>query len=185
MIIFKNILKYNYYLHNKFKFYNVSHLRDEFKENYNTYICLNKMNYTSIFDYYTMKYKFDIFWHKNCKLHRENWIKEKTIISLPSIISTKPGLSAYPKKEEYHKYGKLHNNNGPSIIYFNGTEEWYKNGNLHRENSLPAIIYLNMYNQIDKEWYYNDRLHRGDGNPAVINSNGTQEWYENGIKISK
>lgn len=39
----------------------------------------------------------------------------------------------------YLKDGKLHRENGPSIVYRNGISWWMENGKLHRENG-PAII---------------------------------------------
>jgi len=75
------------------------------------------------------------------------------------------------------KDGKLHNDNGPAIVYSNGTQEWYKDGKCHRDNG-PAIVYSNGY----KVWYKNGKYHREDG-PALIYSNGDQYWYKDGIQF--
>lgn len=40
----------------------------------------------------------------------------------------------------YFLNGKLHNENGPAIIYANGTQYYYLNGKRHNENG-PAIIH--------------------------------------------
>lgn len=49
---------------------------------------------------------------------------------------------------------QLHREDGPAIIYPDGTQEWYRNG----------------------------VLHRGDG-PAVVHPDGKEEWYRNGKAI--
>ena len=64
---------------------------------------------------------------------------------------------------------------GPSVIYPNGTQEWHLNGMPHREDG-PAVIYSDG----EERWYQYGKLHREDG-PAVTRSDGTQEWWLNGI----
>ena len=54
----------------------------------------------------------------------------------------------------YHvKDGKLHNENGPSVIYRSGTEFWYINGLEHREDG-PSTEYCDG----SKSWFYKDML---------------------------
>ena len=50
--------------------------------------------------------------------------------------------------------GVLHRDDGPAVIFSNGSKAWYKNGERHRE----------------------------DG-PAVIYSDGSKVWYKNGVRI--
>jgi hypothetical protein len=50
---------------------------------------------------------------------------------------------------------------------------WYQHGILHREDG-PAML----YNDGTKLWYRHGRLHREDG-PAVEWSDGKKEWYIN------
>lgn len=74
----------------------------------------------------------------------------------------------------WYKHGKLHRDNGPAIIRRIGTREWYKNDVLHREGA-PAI---EDFNGIigDNWWFLNGERHREDG-PAAENSNGFQKYY--------
>jgi hypothetical protein len=58
---------------------------------------------------------------------------------------------------EYHnEKGERHRENGPAVIFNNGTKQWRINGKLHRE----------------------------DG-PAVILSCGEEDWWLNGIILNK
>jgi hypothetical protein len=70
--------------------------------------------------------------------------------------------------------GKYHREDGPAVIYPNGSEWWYTNGKYHREDG-PAVTYPNG----DEEWFINGERHREDG-PAVTYPNGDEEWYLNG-----
>jgi len=40
----------------------------------------------------------------------------------------------------YTKDGKLHREDGPAVIYYDGSQCWYKDGKCHRKNG-PAVIY--------------------------------------------
>jgi len=51
------------------------------------------------------------------------------------------------------------------------------NGNFHRENG-PAIVYANG----TKKWFINDELHREDG-PAIEWNDGGKEWWIKGNLI--
>lgn len=70
-----------------------------------------------------------------------------------------------------------HREDGPAIIFNNGTQEWYKNGLRHREDG-PAIVRYNG----DMEWWLNGKVHREDG-PAVIFNDDYIEWWLNGKLI--
>jgi len=50
------------------------------------------------------------------------------------------------------KEGRLHRENGPAIIWKDGSMFWYKNGKLHRENG-PASQYANGTNY----WWVNGK----------------------------
>jgi len=52
---------------------------------------------------------------------------------------------------------------------------WFKNGKLHRDSG-PAII-CHGY----QAWCKNGEYHRDSG-PAVIYSDGTQEWWIDGVR---
>ena len=58
--------------------------------------------------------------------------------------------------------------------------DWKKDGKLHREDG-PAVIYADG----SKDWCQDDVLHREDG-PAVIYSNGRQKaWYTRGLLVRR
>jgi hypothetical protein len=45
-----------------------------------------------------------------------------------------------PIKEYKNDKGELHREDGPAIIWTDGSQFWYINGQLHREDG-PAVIY--------------------------------------------
>ena len=67
--------------------------------------------------------------------------------------------------------GQLHREEGPAIVYNDGTEKWYQNGKLHREDG-PAVTYKNG----TKIWFKHGRRHRTDG-PAAEYYNGAVNWF--------
>jgi len=79
------------------------------------------------------------------------------------------GLTFY-----FAQNGGFHREDGPAVIYADGSKEWWVNGNLHRENE-PAWIYHDGH----KEWWVDGKKHRIDG-PAVIFPDGNEEWWFNG-----
>ena len=72
---------------------------------------------------------------------------------------------------------RLHREDGPAIVFPDGSQEWYRNGDLHREDG-PAVINPDG----EQYWYRNGKCHRDDG-PARIWPDGRQEWYRNGARI--
>jgi hypothetical protein len=96
-------------------------------------------------------------------------------------------------KAHFNSSGKLHNDDGPAVIYAPDTiidgnvhgklkEEWYQNGKRHRDDG-PALIYtpeaIDMMRKFKEVWYQNDVRHRTDG-PAAIYQDGSEVWYHNG-----
>ena len=73
-----------------------------------------------------------------------------------------------------NEQGKIHREDGPALIWADGTIMWYNNGKLHREDG-PAVIGSSGM----AWWYKNNYYHREDG-PAVIWSNGTVEYWIDG-----
>ena len=69
--------------------------------------------------------------------------------------------------------------NIPYEIHNEMSSAWYLNGNLHREDG-PAIIWADG----TKIWYKNGLRHREDG-PAVDTVYGNQQWFINGEEYSK
>jgi hypothetical protein len=58
-----------------------------------------------------------------------------------------------------------------------GTLKWYKkSGFYHRKGDKPAVINTDG----TLEWYKNGLLHRDGDKPAVIGSDGLLEWWKNG-----
>lgn len=58
-----------------------------------------------------------------------------------------------------------------------GTMFWLRFGILHREDG-PAVIYTNG----DEEWIKYGKFHREDG-PAVIKEDGRNYWYIHGVPV--
>jgi hypothetical protein len=56
---------------------------------------------------------------------------------------------------------------------------WWLNGKRHREDG-PAVIWADG----TQAWRLNDKLHRTDG-PAVILADGTQVWWLNGKEYTE
>ena len=75
--------------------------------------------------------------------------------------------------------GQYHREDGPAIIWSNGSKFWYINGNLHREDG-PAIIYSDGQHH----WFINGFRHREDG-PAVLFSDGSGYFYLNDTFYTK
>lgn len=109
----------------------------------------------------------------------------------------------------WYKNDKLHREDGPAVIYENGSQEWYFNGELHRDNdapiqnvtilpspgsnrqALPNSIYVNNDDLIQtskvRKQTYNTSLSSDlkesillNDNPAVIHMDGYKAWYKNG-----
>ncbi len=70
--------------------------------------------------------------------------------------------------------GELHRDDGPAIIYADGTQEWYQHGRKHREGG-PSVIWPSG----TQMWHQHGELYREDG-PAVIWAGGTQVWVQHG-----
>ena len=62
-----------------------------------------------------------------------------------------------------------------------GTIRWYKfdTNERHRENG-PAIVYPDG----TKAWYLDDKCHRENG-PAIEHSNGNKYWFLNGEELTE
>ena len=81
------------------------------------------------------------------------------------------GYKFYYKDREMEIF---HREDGPAVVWPDGTKHWFIDGEIHREDG-PAIEFADG----SKEWYLNGKLHREDG-PAIEWANGTKEWYLNG-----
>jgi len=78
--------------------------------------------------------------------------------------------------KKYYKNGKQHREDGPAVIYPDGTVIWKIESKRHREDG-PAVIYKDGR----KEWWLNGKRHRVDG-PAIICTNGSEKYYLNDIE---
>jgi hypothetical protein len=71
--------------------------------------------------------------------------------------------------------GQLHREDGPAVIYKDGSRRWYQNDQLHRTDG-PAVEDLDGY----RAWHFKGLLHREDG-PALLDGDGFQAWYKHGL----
>ncbi len=76
--------------------------------------------------------------------------------------------------QDWYRHGKIHREDGPAVIRADGTRIWWQNGERHRDNG-PAVIRADGR----QEWWQHHRRHKDDG-PAVIAADGTQEWWQHG-----
>jgi hypothetical protein len=58
----------------------------------------------------------------------------------------------YNDRIEYHLNGRLHRDNGPAIIYNDGSEYWFQYDRLHNTNGPAIILPFGM-----KRYYINDK----------------------------
>lgn len=82
---------------------------------------------------------------------------------------------------EWYQHDKLHRDNGPALDWSclkPGAGVWFQNGKRHREDG-PAVIYgdENMSEKLGERWYINGELHREDG-PAIDYGNGKGSWWK-------
>jgi len=138
-------------------------------------------------------------WYWNGLRHREG--------GLPAIIRADGVKKWYDfgelwsiedsKSERYVKMVqgqyRLHREDGPAVLYPNGTKKWYQEGNLHREDG-PAVEYCDGRTEwwvngkqarrykTKKGWVWrlDGKLHRDGGLPAVEYGDGSFEWWVNG-----
>lgn len=75
----------------------------------------------------------------------------------------------------------LHRNDGPALIFKNGTTAWYQNGIKHREDG-PAI----EWSSGNQTWYHHGKKHRLDG-PAHIDISGSElnEYWLDGKQYTQ
>ena len=94
-----------------------------------------------------------------------------------SIITHKLGNGEIVTKH-YNNYNQLHCDNGPAVVSSN-TKEWYKNGERH--NNKGYAVFVEKDDFIRVEWWVNGVLNRVN-KPAVIDSNGTVEYWVDGVR---
>lgn len=88
-------------------------------------------------------------------------------------------------QEIWYKGWKVHRDDGPAIIYKNGTKMYYLEGKTSRKNG-PALIVPHEVarrgNGVIEGWYQDGVQHR-IGGPAIIRLDGTEIYFEYGRKI--
>jgi hypothetical protein len=70
----------------------------------------------------------------------------------------------------FNQQGCLHREDGPAVVYNNGTVFYYKDGRRHREDGPAAEFADGMV-----VYYINGHIHREDG-PAQILPNGEETY---------
>jgi hypothetical protein len=102
-----------------------------------------------------------------CKEELEDFSKRDTIT---------PG--SY-KERWVDKKGGLHREDGPAIIYNNGSYSWYKHGAFHRVDG-PAVSMPSW------EGWFIDALYHREGGPAYTNKmNGNKQYFLNGAEVTE
>jgi hypothetical protein len=72
------------------------------------------------------------------------------------------------------EHGELHRDDGPALIWSDGTQEWWQHGERHRDDG-PALIRSDGM----QVWYQHGEQHR-DGGPAITELGGAQYWCQHG-----
>ena len=78
-----------------------------------------------------------------------------------------------------NEHGKLHNENGPAVVWPDGGKDYYINGELHNENG-PAVVESDG----KMEFWVNGNLHNENG-PAVVWPDGHEEHWMYDFLVSK
>lgn len=77
---------------------------------------------------------------------------------------------------EYYFMGDKHREDGPAVVEYDGTKKWYRYGRLHREDGPAHITYNNI-----KYWYLDNKIARLDQTkPSVQYPGGQMEWWVDG-----
>ena len=88
-------------------------------------------------------------------------------------------VDSYGNRFYYNSAGKWHRENGPAIVWSNGTKIWYQNGLRHRTDGAAIERFDGS-----KEWYQNGHLHR-TGGAAIEYADGDKWWYINGVELTE
>jgi len=83
------------------------------------------------------------------------------------------------RKKYVDEHGRPHREDGPAVIWEDGTKAWFVNGVQHREDG-PALEFANG----SKEWYADGKLHRIDG-PAIVYADGYTQWWLQGVQVEE
>ena len=97
-----------------------------------------------------------------------DWARGAGLVELNGVFKYPAGYVAY------YKNGQLHRDDGPAVVWADGTAIFYKNGRLHRDDG-PAVVCADG----SVSYWKNNRLHRNDG-PAVVWADGSEVYWKNG-----
>ena len=100
----------------------------------------------------------------------------------PTVETDEYGAITYRNADGdkfYYINGKLHNPDGPAIVWADGDKEHYINGERHNPHG-PAFSDADGH----KEHWINGQLHNPHG-PAVIRANGRKSYYINGKRLTE
>jgi hypothetical protein len=78
--------------------------------------------------------------------------------------------------EYRNESNQIHREDGPAVVYDDGSEYWYLNNLQHREDGPASKWDGNL------AWYKNGKLHRIDG-PAVILNTGVTKYHIEGYEM--
>lgn len=100
-------------------------------------------------------------------------------------MSNKIHQITYKSRTEFRVNGKLHREDGPAVIWNDGTENWYQNGRLHREDG-PARTWYDG----STTWYI-DGVPQSEPGPQIvkdiheyIHAHGLHELIQSGDEVS-
>lgn len=80
--------------------------------------------------------------------------------------------------EIWFQDNEIHREDGPAIIYKNGSVAYCKNGKFHREDG-PAVINAHGFVQ-----YWKDGKLSNEDGPAVVYMNGEVEYWIDGVSLT-
>ena len=80
----------------------------------------------------------------------------------------------------FNGIGQLHCEDGPAVVWADGTKEWWQNDQRHRIDG-PALIWA----EGSEFWYQNGVLHREDGPAVEYARSGGTYWFLFGVPYSR
>ena len=95
------------------------------------------------------------------------------------VLKYRVEVDSYGNRFYYNSVGKWHRENGPAIVWSNGTKIWYQNGRRHRTDGAAI-----EWSSGTKEWYQNGLLHR-TGGAAIEYADGDKWWFIDGVRLTE
>ena len=91
-----------------------------------------------------------------------------------------PALIFPDGTKTWYRHGIIHRDGGPAVEMEHGTKKWFQNGEEHREDG-PAIEYGDGR---PGKWFFRGKLHREDG-PAMVSKGGEALWFIHGDQLNE